>query len=208
MFKIFLILWSFFATSSFAFDCIGVCHNSSVPFLDLGTRDNILVLDYISELNKERVDLAEAKITYSSLGIGVGKAQIFLTIRDGQLVDLNIDAKVGILGINSEIKQKITIDQLIRGQPLEFFMEGASQPTLRVRPAQGFSKKGGGATLEIWDGEKYVKETISISDQIGNRYKIYHGNVQTSNEVTGLSINMIGTNVSRMYVGRYKIKTR
>lgn len=208
MFKIFFILCSFLVTSAFAIDCVGDCHNSSVPFLDLGTQDNISMLNQVSESNKIRVDLAEAKIAYSSLGIGVGRAQIFITIRDGQLVDLNIDAKVGILGVNSEIKKKVTIDQLMLGQPLEFFMEGASRPTLRVRPGPSFSKKGGTATLEIWDGEKYIKEIISISDRIGNRYKIYHGNVQTRNEVTGLSINMFGSSISRMYVGRYKIKTR
>ena len=208
MFKIFFILLSFLTTSAYAIDCVGVCLNTSVPFLDQGTQKNISMLNQVSESNKVRVNLAEAKITYSGLGIGVGRAQIFITVSEGQLVDLNIDAKVGILGINSEIKQKITINQLMLGQPLEFFMEGASRPTLRVRPGPSFSKRGGTATLEIWDGEKYIKEIISISDRIGNRYKIYHGNVQTRNEVTGLSVNMFGSSISRMYVGRYKIKTR
>tara|TARA_R110000868_G_scaffold378945_1_gene644592 strand:+ start:3845 stop:4474 length:630 start_codon:yes stop_codon:yes gene_type:complete len=187
-------------------DCI-TCTNT-LQVVDRSLEQNIDALNQVSEANKVRVDLIEAKISYGMLGIGAGRAKIYLTVSEGKLVDLNIDAKVGVLGINSDINQKITIDKLKRGQPLEFFMDGAAQPTLRVRPAPGFSEIGGVATIEIWNGSSYDKETINISKNIGSQYKIYHGNVARTNEVTGLSINMRGMSVSSMYVGGYKIETR
>ncbi|MBH47894.1 MAG: hypothetical protein CME71_06950 [Halobacteriovorax sp.] len=187
-------------------DCIS-CANT-LQVIDRGLEQNINALNQVSEANKVRVDLIEAKISYGMLGIGAGRAKIYLTVSDGKLVDLNIDARVGVLGINSDISQKVTIDRLKRGQPLEFFMDGAAQPTLRVRPGQGFNEAGGVATVEIWNGRSYDKETINISKNLGNQYKIYHGNVARTNEVTGLSINVRGMSVSSMYVGGYKIETR
>ena len=187
-------------------DCIS-CSNT-LQVVDRGLEQNINSLNQVSEANKVRVDLIEAKISYGMLGISAGKAKIYLTISEGKLVDLNIDARVGVLGINSDINQKVTIDRLKRGQPLEFFMDGADQPTLRVRPSPGFSETGGTATIEIWNGRSFDKETINISKTIGNQYKIYHGDVARTNEVTGLSINVRGMSVSSMYVGGYKIQTR
>lgn len=203
-----LLLMLFAAQSIKAEDCIGVCSNADLQILDRQTSANIEALNQVSEQNKVRVDLAEAKITYSFLGVGAGTAKIFLTVSDGKLVDLNIDARVGMLGFNEDIKQKITIDQLMRGRPLEFSMDGAAQPALRVRPKPGFNEKGGIAILEIWDGERYKKEEVSISDSLGGQYKIYHGSVARTNEVTGLRINMDGTSIPRMRVRHYAIETR
>lgn len=204
-----LVLLLIFAAQSIrAEDCIGVCSNADLQIMDRQATANINALNQVSESNKVRVDLAEAKITYSALGIGAGRAKIFLTVSEGKLVDLNIDASVGMLGINSDIKQKITIDQLMRGRPLEFSMDGAERPTLRVRPKPGFNEKGGVAIMEIWDGDRYRSEEVSISDSRGGRYKIYHGAVSQTNEVTGLKINMNGTSISRMYVRSYSIQTR
>ncbi len=189
-------------------DCVGNCSVSESQISNRSIMRNIDQLNQVVEANKERVDLTEAAITYGFLGMGVGKAKIFLTISDGKLVDLNVDAKVGILGINSDIKQKVTIDRLKRGQPLEFYMDGATRPSLRIRPAAGFSEMGGTATIEIWDGDEYKKETINISSSLGEKYKVYQGNVTRTNEVTGIKINMRGMSVSDMYVGSYKIETR
>ena len=187
------------------------CVTCSVSQNQLSNRDfnqNLDQLNQVVEASKERVDLVEASISYGFLGIGVGKAKIYLTISEGKLVDLNVDAKVGILGINSDIKQKVTIDRLKRGQPLEFFLDGATQPSLRIRPGAGFSERGGTATIEIWDGEEYKKETINISSALGSQYKVYQGSVARTNEVTGVKINMRGMSVADMYVGSYKIETR
>lgn len=188
-------------------DCV-VCTTSNLSILSQESANNISQLNQISEANKVRVDLAEARISYGMFGISAGRAKIYLTISEGKLVDLNIDARVGMLGINEDIKQKITIDQLKRGQPLEFSMDGADRPTLRIRPSAGFSETGGSATLEIWNGSKYEKETINISKSLGGQYKVYQGNVARTNEVTGLSINMRGMSISGMYIGNYKIETR
>lgn len=188
-------------------DCV-TCTVSENQLANRRLFGNIDQLNQVVEANKERVDLVEASISYGFLGIGVGKAQIYLTISEGKLVDLNVDAKVGILGINSDIKQKVTIDRLKRGQPLEFYLDGATNPSLRIRPAAGFSEAGGTATIEIWNGREYKKETINISSALGNKYKVYQGNVARTNEVTGVSINMRGMSVSDMYVGSYKIETR
>tara|TARA_R110000868_G_scaffold379542_2_gene645423 strand:+ start:14058 stop:14690 length:633 start_codon:yes stop_codon:yes gene_type:complete len=188
-------------------DCIS-CTNS-IQVIDRSLDQNISALNQVSERNKVRVDLVESKISYGMLGISAGRAKIYLTVSDGKLVDLNIDAKVGVLGINTELSQKITIDKLMRGQPLEFFMDGAPQATLRVRAGANFSETGGIATIEIWNGRSYDIETVHVSKNLGNQYKIYQGTqVARSNEITGLSINMRGMSVSSMYVGGYKIQTR
>lgn len=203
-----VLLLIFAAQSIRAEDCVGVCSNADLQILDRQATANIEALNQVSERNKVRVDLAEAKITYSFLGVGAGSAKIYLNISEGKIVDLNIDARVGMLGFNEDIKQKITIDQMMRGRPLEFSMDGAAQPALRVRPKAGFNEKGGVAVLEIWDGQRYKKEEVSISNSLGGNYKIYHGSVARTNEVTGLKINMDGTSIASMRVRNYSIQTR
>lgn len=208
-----LILFSLLMSSivSLAFadeDCLGNCAVSETQLSNRGFLQNVNQLNQVVEASKERVDLAEASITYGFLGVGVGKAQIYLTISDGKLVDLNVDAKVGILGINSDIKQKVTVDQLKSGRPLEFSIDGAERPSMRIRPSAGFSERGGSATLEIWDGRRYKTETIHISSSLGGKYKVYQGSVSRTNEVTGLKINMRGMSLPSMYVGSYQIETR
>ncbi|PIP90729.1 MAG: hypothetical protein COW01_13120 [Bdellovibrionales bacterium CG12_big_fil_rev_8_21_14_0_65_38_15] len=206
---LFSLLISSIITSAFAVEnLVGACSLGASQLINRDLLAQLEQLSQVAEASKERVDLVEASVSYGFLGIGVGKAKIYLTISEGKIVDLNVDAKVGILGINSDIKQKVTIDRLKRGQPLEFFLEGARQPSLRIRPGTGFSETGGTATIEIWDGEEYKKETISISSSLGNKYKVYQGNVARTNEVTGVKINMRGMNISDMYVGSYKIETR
>lgn len=207
IFFVTLITLSSFSLVSAEDDCV-VCTTSNLSILSQGSANNISQLNQISEANKVRVDLAEARISYSRIGLSAGRAKIFLTISEGKLVDLNIEARVGMLGINEDIKKKVTIDRLKRGQPLEFSMGGAERPTLRIRPSAGFSETGGTTVIEIWNGSKYEKETINISKSLGNQYKVYQGNVATTNEVTGISINMRGMSISDMYIGNYKIETR
>tara|TARA_R110002049_G_scaffold93482_5_gene231062 strand:+ start:3568 stop:4170 length:603 start_codon:yes stop_codon:yes gene_type:complete len=188
-------------------DCIN-CSVSETQLSNRSLTENIEQLNQVSELNKERVDLLDASVSYGFLGVGVGRAKIYLTISEGKIVDLNVDAKVGILGINSEVKKKVTIDRLMRGQPLEFYLDGADQPSLRIRPSAGFSETGGSATVEIWDGEEFQSEDINITSRLEGEYKIYKDSVARSNEVTGLKINMRGMSIPSMYVNSYKIETR
>lgn len=161
----------------------------------------------VVEANKKREDLMQANITYSFADIGVGKADIFLTTKDGKIVDLNVYAKVGVLGINQEIKQKVTIDQLMDGEPLSFEMEGGDRGVLVVQPEADLDENGGWATLKIWDGDRYLTEKIAIVKENG-KFKIYKDTVKPKNQVTGLKVNMGGMSIPSMYVRKYKIKTR
>lgn len=160
-----------------------------------------------SAASTRKVDLTTARITYGSLGIGAGQANIFLNISEGKIVDLSISARVGMLGINTTIDEKVTITDLMQGEALRFYMDGAAQPALKVTPNRGFGEHGGSATLEIWNGERYLKETIVISDQRGGTYKAYLNSVASANVVTGMKVNMRGYSVSDMYVGSYSINT-
>ena len=161
----------------------------------------------VAEANKKKQDLVQAKIKYGALGIGVGKADIFLTTKDGKIVDLNVYAKVGILGINSIIKQKVTINQLKAGQPLEFRMEGGDQSVLVIQPDADFTEKGGWASLKVWDGSNYSINRIAITqgESGSTDYQAYHENLSTSDKIDGLSISMRGGNIANMYVGQYSI---
>lgn len=167
---------------------------------------NVLDLFAVSESAKRRVDLTNARITYGMFGVGAGNAAIYLNVSDGKIVDLNIDATVGMLGMNSHIKEKITISELMDGDPLQFYMEGSDKPALKVTPSSDFGETGGKATLEIWDGDRYKKETIVISKASGD-YKVYLNSVATSNRISGIKINMRGYSIPNMYVDSYSINT-
>lgn len=190
-------------------DCIGQCYSdSNFDILHERSLRNLEQLNNIVEKNKTRVNLVDAKVTYSFAGIGVGKASIYLMVKDGKLVDFNIDATVGVLGVKEDIKQKVTIDRLLKGDALQFYMRGADKPVLRVLANKGFGEQGGSATIEIWDGKKYRKELITIGHIKGDEYKLYLGAAQATNEVTDLSINISGMSIKSMHVSSYKIKTK
>jgi hypothetical protein len=170
--------------------------------------NSLLDLIEVSEANKKKQDIIKAKITYGFFGVGVGDADIFLTTKDGKIVDLNVSAKVGILGINSYIKQKVRIDQLIAGQPLEFKMEGGNQAVLIIQPDADFSENGGWASLKVWDGTRYSINRIAITQgKSGSTdYQAYHNNISPSDRVKGLSILMRGSNIPKMYVEKFTIE--
>lgn len=157
------------------------------------------------EASKRRVDLMKSDITWGTFGIGVGKADVYLTESEGKIVDLNVYAKVGVLGINETIKQKVTIDQLMAGQPLQFEMRGGNQPTLIIDPEADFDENGGWATLKIWNGSSYDTEKIAMFRDNG-KWKAYSGTRTPSKVIKGLDIRMSGMSVASMHVSRYKIK--
>jgi hypothetical protein len=201
-----IAICSLFTSLSFAsenIDCVN--QNTGSPLAQL--REATDGIEAVIESNKKRVDLLKSKITYSALGIGVGKADIYLTEKDGKIVDLNVYAKVGVLGINETIKQKVTIDQLKAGQPLKFEMAGGRRPVLIIQPEADFDEEGGWATLKIWDGSRYRTEKIAMFKN-GGKFKAYKHSVAAKNQITGLDVNMNGMSISSMHVRKYKIKTR
>ncbi len=157
------------------------------------------------EANKRRVDLMKTNITWGFLGLDVGKADVYLMEKEGKIVDLNVYAKVGVLGINSEIKQKVTLDQLMAGEPLKFNMEGSNRAVLIIEPEADFDAEGGWATLKIWDGSSYKTEKIAIFKQNG-KWKSFKGTVHPSKVIKGLDIHMSGMSIPAMHVKKYKIK--
>lgn len=187
-------------------DCIH-CGNQLTGSPLSQIREATAGIDAAIEANKKRVDLLKSKITYSALGIGVGNADIYLTEKDGKIVDLNVYAKVGVLGINETIKQKVTIDQLKAGYPLKFEMAGGERPVLIIEPEADFDEEGGWATLKIWDGSRYRTEKIAMFKDTG-KFKAYQNSVAPKNQITGLDVNMNGMSISSMYVRKYKLKTR
>jgi hypothetical protein len=162
----------------------------------------------VVEANKIRQDLMTAKIQYGILAIGVGDADIFLTTKGGKIVDLNVYAEVGILGINSVIQQKVTINQLKAGTALKFEMAGGNKPVLIIEPEADFDEKGGWAQLKIWDGSSYKVERIAIS-QGGNEqgdYKGFHNNISSNDQIKGLKVHMRGASIPKMYVKGFEIQ--
>ncbi len=199
---------SLISTSLADEDCAGNCAVSETQLSNRSLSQNLEQLNQVSELNKEQVDLIDASISYGFIGLGVGRAKIYLTINAGKIVDLNVDAQAGILGVNREYKKKVTIDRLKHGEPLELKLNGAARASLRIRPSASFSETGGAATVEIWDGHRYKEETIVISSALSPNYKVYQDTLHSENEVTGLAINIRGMSMSSMYVHNYKIETR
>ena len=76
--------------------------NLTEEILESGLQSSISVL----EESLERENLLSAKITHSALDVGVGNANIYLNTSNGAIVDLNVRALVGLLGVNSEIIEK------------------------------------------------------------------------------------------------------
>ncbi|MCO4794384.1 MAG: hypothetical protein KC493_11760 [Bacteriovoracaceae bacterium] len=200
---LFVILFSLNSYANSSTLCEGITDQN--PYADImqATQD----LQEVVEANKKRVDLLQAKISYSFAGIGVGKADVFLMEKEGKIVDLNVYAKVGVLGINQEIKQKVTIDQLKAGQPLEFEMDGGDRPVLVIEPSADFDENGGWATLKIWNGNRYDTEKIAMFKK-GGKFKAFKETLEDEDQITGLDVNMNGMSVPSMYVRRYKIKTK
>jgi hypothetical protein len=167
--------------------------------------ESTYAIEQAIESNKRRVDLMKTKITWGFLGVDVGKADVYLTEKDGKIVDLNVYAKVGVLGINSEIKQKVTLDQLEAGQPLKFNMEGSNRAVLVIEPEADFDAEGGWATMKIWNGQAYMTEKIAIFKDNG-KWKAYKGTIQPAKVIKGLDIHMSGMSIPSMHVKKYKIK--
>lgn len=183
-------------------DCIRTVEINPYELIMASTED----LRLIVEQNKKREDLMSAKITYGGLGLGVGKADIFLTTKEGKIVDLNIVADVGILGFKDVIRQKITLDQILLGEPLVFAMNGASSGVLYVQPSADMNEDGGSATLSIWNGKEFKNEVITIKKDKG-RFIAVKGNHKSKKKINNLKINMGGLSLPNMYVRNYQIKT-
>lgn len=183
------------------------CAYCELTILDGFSEANVSELRDISERNKERVDLAVAKVTYGFLGIGVGRPVFYLNIKDNKIVDFNLEGEVGVLGINRNFSRRITIDQLKAGVPLEFSVGDSPRAALRIRPSENFDEYGGQVTIEVWNGRGYDSEVAHIS-AVSGRFRVYKDRVASENEVTGLDINVRGMSIPNIYVHSYRIRTR
>ncbi|MBT7610382.1 MAG: hypothetical protein HN576_11545 [Bacteriovoracaceae bacterium] len=195
-------IWN--SATAFENNCLGDPIN-----LEQEVNQSVKDLVAVVEANKVRQDLLKAKIQYGILAIGIGVADIFLTTKDGKIVDLNVHAKVGLLGINSVINKKVTISQLKAGQPLKFQMQGGNRAVLIIEPEADFNEKGGWARLKIWNGSSYTIERIAITQGNNNprsKYKSFHNNISNSNEIKGLKIQMHGSSISKMYVKSFTLE--
>lgn len=162
----------------------------------------------VVEAAKTKENLMNAKIKYGFIGLGVGNAAIYLNTSEGKIVDLNVDANVNVVGlVKDRIQQRITLSQIKRGQPLKFQMQGSDRGVLIVQPGSDMNEYGGSATLKIWDGSKYSNVNILIK-KVDGKFKVFKVSGNNKRQVTGLSVTMGGTNISRMYVSKYKIQTK
>ena len=191
-----------FSSNAYSF-CRVVQQLNPLEEITHSTQNLVNVVEY----NKKRVDLMESNITYGIARLGVGKAQIYITTKNDQIVDLNVFAEVGVLGMNSIIQQRITLDQLINGQALSFKMEGGDRGILTIVADPGMTDQGGWATLKVWNGKRYLVEKINISKRNG-KFRVYKNTIKQSNEIIGLDIQMRGMSIPKMYVNNFKVKTR
>lgn len=161
----------------------------------------------VVEASKKKEVLMNAKIKYGFVGLNVGNATIYLTTSEGKIVDLNVDAKVNVIGlVKEDIKQKITLSQIKAGSALKFQMAGSNRGVLIVQPEAGMNEYGGNATLKIWDGKKYSLVKIKVR-KVNGKFQVDKVIGKSSKKITGLSVTMGGTSVSSMSVSKYKIKT-
>lgn len=158
------------------------------------------------ELEKEAQGvqtLASIKVTHGRFGIGVGsgKAYIKTDINDN-IKELSIDVLVGLLGIKSRIKQNISIDSLLSGKSLKFYMDGAKKPSLKIKPSDSFTSTGGSAKFMVLNSKGgYNSTSVSISKDKSGAYTIKKG----KSEVKNIEVNMRGLNLSTMYVDSYSL---
>lgn len=157
----------------------------------------------------KKVDFMKARITYGKyLPIGVGSVDVYLMVDAyNDIVSLNVHGNIGVLGVTEELSEEISIGRLLRGESLEFGMRGSTRDILEIEPSRDFSITGGDAVLKIWNGSQFKKENIRFT-KTSKGYQAYKiSNSGSKKIITGLSINMRGYNISKMYVGKYELKT-
>jgi len=158
---------------------------------------------------EKREDILEAKIFYTFARIG--KADIYFnTTEDGKILDLNVEAKLGIGNANFNISEKVRLDQLKSGQELAFSIEGSADPILKLSVDPDFDENGGWATLKVKSGNdlEYSEENIAIQ-KVGDHFLAYKDGISPELEISGLSIKMKTTLIpSKMGVKSYKIKLK
>ncbi len=157
----------------------------------------------------KNIEFMTARITHGRLiPIKVGTAKISLKVDYyDEIQSLNVNARVGILGITEDIKENVTISELLRGDSLEFGMRGADKDILEIVPSREFETTGGEATLKIWNGSFFETEKINIK-KTNSGYKAYKVTKSGSlKRIIGLNINMRGYNIATMYVGKYELLT-
>jgi hypothetical protein len=147
--------------------------------------------------------LAKIEVTHGRWGLGVGNGSAFIkTDSNDNIQELSIDVSVGLLGINSRIKQKISISSLLSGKALKFYMDGAKKPSLKIQPSDSFTKTGGSAKFMVLNSKGgYESTSVSISKDRWGTYTIKKGR----SEVNNIKVNMRGLNISTMYVGSYSL---
>jgi hypothetical protein len=161
----------------------------------------------VVEATKDKEKLMDAKIKYGFIGLNVGNATIYLNTSEGKIVDLNVDANINVVGLVKErIQQRITLYQIKRGRPLKFQMQGSERGVLIVQPGNDMNEYGGSATLKIWNGSKYSNVDIVIR-KVNDKFRFFKVAGNKEKKITGLSVTMGGTNISRMFVSKYKIQT-
>lgn len=184
-------------------DCIFTKDKNPYEILVADTRDLREIVDF----TKKKEQLMQADITYGGLGLRVGTADIYLNTSDGKIVDLNIVADVGVLGFNERIHPRVTIDQMLAGQPLEFRMNGSDRGVLIVQPLGDMTEHGGTAMLNVWNGKDYDQEVVSIRKENG-KFVAARGEVTSGKKIDHLKIRMGGYSIPNMYVKNYNIKTK
>lgn len=158
-----------------------------------------------AEVYKTKV-LMNADITYSFAKAQVADAQIRLTTLGDRVEYIEMEGVYNILGMAGNVKYGFSIDQILRGETLDFYADFDSNPILRITPGSNFrAETGGEIHFQFWDGKRYQGLKGHLAKDTNNEFHLFINKVAPQNYVNYLNVNVRGLRPSAMRIKDYGV---
>jgi hypothetical protein len=149
--------------------------------------------------------IAHINLGYGKLDVSSGGGWLNVGVdKDNKLTRISIDVSAGMFGVNEDIKETMSINELLSGKTMNFYMSGAIEPVLKITPLAGFSKNGGKVKFSVRKSDGFYYEIIEIAR--GSKTQDFY--IWKGNEIIEeIAVNMRGGKAATMYVGWYELVT-
>jgi hypothetical protein len=155
---------------------------------------------------------ASSKYSITNINLGYGKLDMSSGNGDllaqvdakNNLEKISIDVDAGMLGVNQNIKQSLSLKELTSGKTMMFYMDGAIEPIMKITSMAGFNSQGGKVKISVRKYDGFHYQIVELAKNKSEQFRIW----KEDNRINEIAINVRGYNFANMYVGWYELVTK
>jgi len=155
--------------------------------------------------NAKVISMAAIDLGYGKLDINAGSGHLkALVDNNNRLVGISVNAYASLLGIDAKINEYLDVPSLAKGEPLNFYMNGAKSAILVVKALGGFGVNGGKLKFSVLESDGYHSTILEVERGASTKQFRVYKDQQMINQI---NLNIRGYSIADMLIGWYELKS-